>query len=50
VKVLFGEHEVLNIELADYPELANLPPAGFIALQTRVGWIDVRNLMLQPLA
>ena len=48
LKVMCDDHDLLDIQLSDYPELANLPPTGFIALQAREGWLDVRNMMLQP--
>jgi predicted dehydrogenase len=48
LKVMCDDHDLLDIELSDYPELANLPPKGFIAFQSRSGWMDIRNLMIQP--
>ena len=46
VQVRCDDHELLNVRLADYPELADLPPDGFLALDIRRGWMDIRNMMV----
>ena len=47
LKVSCNNRELLDIRLSDYPELARLPAAGFVALQIREGWMDIRDIMLR---
>lgn len=49
LRVVFDDHVLLDIRLADYPELAALPTEGCIAFQVNQGWIDVRNVMVRPI-
>lgn len=49
LRVVFDDHDLLDIRLGDYPELSDRPTEGFLAFQARQGWIDLRNVMARPI-